>query len=318
MGFLRLIIVFGVGAFIGEIIRRKRNYPEKSYLNALLNILFGILRYFKVGPFKDEITLVQAMKSASKETGLTEFGDLTFMDATKELLDNDIQRSLTFTPLGYIIAQKELEQAMIRRLKLLAYLKETPEILKIPIKSPVFVISSPRTGTTFIHRLLSLDPQSRAPLLWELLAPTPAIAGLKVKDNEGEKLKAYFTDERQERAKFWRALIKQRKSMGDNALDHMHEIDADLPEECVVNMTEELPLQMSWFYTIFMNYELFTKIVSGDRAVNGYRYYKQFLQILSYQLGDLQSQRRWVVKCPLHLFYIQEIAKVFPDAKLIW
>ena len=58
---------------------------------------------------------------------------------------------------------------------MIRYLKQYPDILKVPVVSPVFVMGLPRTGTTLLHRLLSLDTKRfRAPLLWELLNPVPS------------------------------------------------------------------------------------------------------------------------------------------------
>ncbi|CAH1789766.1 unnamed protein product, partial [Owenia fusiformis] len=34
---------------------------------------------------------------------------------------------------------------------------ENPEILEVPIKTPLFVTGNIRTGSTYMHRLLSLD-----------------------------------------------------------------------------------------------------------------------------------------------------------------
>lgn len=73
------------------------------------------------------------------------------------------------------------------RLKKIKYLKEfQTDILKIPIHNPIFIFGLPRTGTTFLHRLLSLDPSSRAPLLWELTNGTPLVPPTASKS---EKLK---------------------------------------------------------------------------------------------------------------------------------
>ena len=41
------------------------------------------------------------------------------------------------------------------------------------ISSPVFVIGLPRSGTTFLFNLLSLDPDHRSPLFWEMMNPLP-------------------------------------------------------------------------------------------------------------------------------------------------
>ncbi len=83
-------------------------------------------------------------------------------------------------------------------------------------------------------------------------------------------------------------------------------------------LTDELPIHMSCLYSAYMNFEIFLKENSGQRAINAYKHYKKVLQLLSYQVGEAKEPRRWMLKCPIHLFYIKEIANVFPDAKLVW
>ncbi len=41
------------------------------------------------------------------------------------------------------------------------------------ISRPIFVIGLPRSGTTFLFNLLSLDPDHRSPLFWEMMNPLP-------------------------------------------------------------------------------------------------------------------------------------------------
>jgi hypothetical protein len=54
------------------------------------------------------------------------------------------------------------------------------------------------------------------------------------------------------------------------------------------------------------------------QVVKAFESYKNCLQILSYQVGHGTDGDRFVMKCPLHIFFIKEILEVFPDAKLIW
>lgn len=290
---------------------RKNRYPEKSFYNCFLNVVLTPMRAFKLGPYKQgKLDLQKAMRYAVKKTGLNDFGDLTFLEAYKGVFETAVHKQLKLTNLGYIMYQIELSQTMCRRLTFLQYLKDVPQILDVPVRSPVFVLGLPRTGTTFLHRLLSLDPTVRAPLLWELLAPVPKV--------RGESKAELFEADRNKRANAMRKLIKQRQSMGDNALQHIHEIDCDLPEECIMALTDELPIHMSCLYSAYMNYESFIPDNAGPRATNAYRHYKKLLQLLSYQIGEAKDPKRWVLKCPIHLFYIKEIAQVFPDAKIVW
>jgi hypothetical protein len=305
-GVLVPLVLVGLLTFI-----RKAQYPEKSLLHSFLNVILGPMRMFKIGPYKQgKLTLEKAMKYATKKAKLDDFGDLSFLDSYKAIFDTETHKKLKLTNIGYIMYQIELNQTMLRRLTFLKYLKDVPAILNIPVRSPVFVLGLPRTGTTFLHRLLSLDPAVRAPLLWELLAPVPKVRG----DSNAET----FKEDCAKRAKAMRNLIKQRQSMGDHALQHIHEIDADLPEECIMGLTDELPIHLSCLYSAYLNYELFLSQNSGKRAVAAYSHYKKLLQLLSYQIGEATNPRRWVLKCPIHLFYIKEIAEVFPDAKIVW
>ena len=36
-----------------------------------------------------------------------------------------------------------------------------------PIEDPVFIVGMPRSGSTFLHELLTEDPRYRAPRVWE-------------------------------------------------------------------------------------------------------------------------------------------------------
>lgn len=290
---------------------RKSQYPEKTLFNSFLNVILTPMRIFKLGPYKYGMpTLEKAMKYAVKKTKCSDFGDKTFLDAYNAIFNTPIHRSLRLTNIGFIMYQIELNQTMYRRATFIQYLKDCPEILNIPVRSPVFVLGLPRTGTTFLHRLLSLDPKVRAPLLWELLSPVPKL--------RGESSEEFFRDDCKKRAKAMRALVKQRQSMGDNSLQHIHEIDPDLPEECIMGLTDELPIHLSCLYSDYLNYELFFAQNCGKPVVNAYSHYKKLLQLLSHQIGEGKNPRRWVLKCPIHLFYIKEIAQVFPDAKIIW
>ena len=92
------------------------------------------------------------------------------------------------------------------------------------------------------------------------------------------------------------------------------EIGADLPEECLLALTDEMPLHLQFLYSNYMNYEVF---LSMD-TTKAYKWYRKVLQLLSYQIFEREDPRKWVLKCPLHLFYVKEIGIAFPDAKLVW
>src|SRR5271170_6979096 len=52
-----------------------------------------------------------------------------------------------------------------------------PSVLSRPIRAPVFITGMPRSGTTFLHRLILQDPSTNAPRLFQLVDPEASRAG---------------------------------------------------------------------------------------------------------------------------------------------
>jgi hypothetical protein len=53
-----------------------------------------------------------------------------------------------------------------------------PDYRAVPLGKPIFIVAAPRSGTTFLHRMMSLDPQFTALKLYETMFPT--ISGHKL------------------------------------------------------------------------------------------------------------------------------------------
>jgi hypothetical protein len=116
--------------------------------------------------------------------------------------------------------------------------------------------------------------------------------------------------------------------MGDATMEGLHELGHDLPEECLLFLSDHLPWSFHNIYSCLREMPFFQKMIgtideTGNRqlspqVVKAYRSYKQCLQLLSYQTGNAENGNNWMMKCPLHCYFIKEIIEVFPDAKLIW
>ena len=83
-----------------------------------------------------------------------------------------------------------LSQSAVRAM----FASETPEALILLITitdpaDPVFVIGLPRSGTTLLFNLLSLDKSHRSPLYWEIMHPFPIVKSSKEKIKREKKLK---------------------------------------------------------------------------------------------------------------------------------
>lgn len=325
---LGLSLFVSVGSFVLILFDKKRRSPEKSYYNHFINLILTPARLMRLGPYKKDLSLDNAFKYATRKTGLTDFGDEGFSEAYRYVLSSPKQKEQQYTNVGFVSARIELNMTFVRRLKMIEYLKQVPRVMSVKVPGPVFVMGLPRTGTTLLHRLLSLDPQVRAPLLWELLAPVPRCKGT---EDTFEDCQAAFGKDMDYRANWVKKLMKTRKSMGDKSVEHIHETEWNLPEECFMTLSDEVPFLVQYFYSAYMHEEE-TESLLRKQMVAAYTHHKKYLQLLSYQNnegglpGDGGSKhgwaskdpRRWMLKCPVHLYYPEEIAKVFPDAKLIW
>jgi hypothetical protein len=118
------------------------------------------------------------------------------------------------------------------------------------------------------------------------------------------------------------------QTMGDKTMEGLHEIGHDLPEECLLFLSDQLPWSFHNIYTCLREMPSFQKIIGlvdehgvrqrSTQVVKAFQSYKRCLQLLSYQTGNRQEGNNWTMKCPLHCYFIKELTEVFPDAKLIW
>lgn len=307
-----LLLLAVIGALVIAVQVKKWAMPEKTWWNCFISVCLVPFRYLRIGPYSSPVTLSYAVKVAIKETNLNDFGDSEFSSNYDVVMSGSEQNKLKYHNIGFIMAKLELTITMVRKLKFIQYLKDSPDVLDVPVRKPVFVVGLPRTGTTFLHRLLSLDPAVRAPLLWELLSPVPGVL------KKSGALSDDFAKDAAFRAEAVRLQIKKRQDAGDRALENIHEIGYDVPEECLMAMSDEIPCLTQNFYAVYMNTTEFFSKVGKAQIERTYRHYRKVLQLLAFQRDDIHGARSWMLKSPIHLFYIQELAAVFPDATVIW
>jgi hypothetical protein len=234
------------------------------------------------------------LAEARRRTGLTDWGDDTFIGPFREI--TRILTEANITPLARIMSRSVLIKAVANRLRIREYVRKHPEVKDIKVERPIFVVGFPRTGTTVMQNLLALHHDRRALQFWELTAPIPEY------------------DDREEDA---RRRIKATNRMLDIAywaapeMAEMHAIRATTAEEC-----------WSLFANTFavLNYEFQSgKAAFGDYLLShdmtwAYAEYREMLQILLHQ----RPAKQLVLKCPEHLWFIDSLLKVFPDACVVW
>ncbi|WP_160174346.1 sulfotransferase family protein [Archangium violaceum] len=247
-----------------------------------------------VGGLLFELNADQLMAEARKQTGLNDFGDERFIEPLRRLIQA-LEQEGNLSLAGRISIRGGLLRLLVQRLRIAEDLARHPEIREVPIERPVFILGFMRTGTTLLYNLLARMPGARAPKLWEMLWPSPP------PDPATEA-----SDPRIERAR--RFTEQAQKAVP--AMRTIHPLVATAPEECLfllglsfIDFAAEarahLPSYMNW-------------LMSTD-VVPAYRYYREVLQLITWKSGA----HHLVLKSPIHLYSLDALLSVFPDARII-
>jgi hypothetical protein len=243
-------------------------------------------------PLRAPLDVDELIASAQRRTGLAELGDTPFIGALQNLLRACFDEAdLSF--FGRIATRWDIVRFLSNLLRLHEEEKKAPVIRERPVARPIFISGLPRSGTTFLHSILAEDPTNLVPRVWQLIHPYPSngptqdVARLKV--------------------------ARQLRLFGLLAPDfrRMHPINASSPQECseiTAHVFASLRFDTTYHIPSYRHW------LDETGHLDAYRFHKRFLQHLQYQtVGD----RRWVLKCPDHVFALTAIRAVYPDARLV-
>jgi hypothetical protein len=159
----------------------------------------------------------------------------------------------------------------------------------------VFIIGTPRRGTTFTHALLALDPAARAPLVWEAAFPSPPTeAATFTKDPRIARLGASM--ETMMRAQPELRQIHDMKPLNESECEQfmeMHFTSLDLWASFDLARTGR------W--------------ISAGAHDGFYAAHRRMLQQFQWR----GPRGRWTLKSPDHLFRLPSLMDAYPDACLV-
>jgi hypothetical protein len=232
--------------------------------------------------------------SATRITGLADFGADDYRDGLAVLLES-YARDADLTPLGMKVKRAFLRGALVARLLSEAAWQAHPGYAQTRIERPVFVTGLPRTGTTALHRLLMADPAHQGLELWLTEAPQPRPPRETWAGNPVfQHIQAVYERHHVERPEF----------MG------VHYIAADQVEECWQLLRQSM---RSISYECLAHLPGYSSWLRGQDWTDAYRRHRRNLQLI----GLPDHDRRWVLKNPSHLFALDALLRVYPDALVI-
>jgi len=164
----------------------------------------------------------------------------------------------------------------------------------------VFIIGFPRTGTTILHDILAQDPDSRAPMTWETMFPSPP-----------PEAATFHTDPRIAQAA---AMLPspETETERDRKFRAMHPMGAELSQECVTMMGEAMCTPL--FHNQFRvpTYEDWVDTEADWAPI--YEFHYRQLQHLQWH----NPRDRWVCKTGAHLWGLEHLLAKYPDARIVF
>ncbi|MDH3652729.1 MAG: sulfotransferase [Myxococcales bacterium] len=255
---------------------------------SLVNKLDGLSK--KMIPIDSE----RVMKLAQRTTGLDDWGNGGFRARLDAAVDGLNDAGLNTT--GLFGARYVLNWHLGNRLRVVDFAKRHPELDEVDIERPVVITGFFRTGTTFLHNVLAADPNNRVAQAWELAYPLGRL-GDPLGDVAWRRAQAKFT------FGFNQAAIPDQGVA--------HNVTADSYEEDFFLLENDMAVLTFWVG--FGTYSYARAMLDWD-MVEPYQFHKLQLKMLNAQ----RSAKRWVLKCPWHIWNMDALMAVYPDAQVIF
>ena len=178
--------------------------------------------------------------------------------------------------------------------QLYEYLTYSKKIKHIKVKQPIFILGHPRSGTTYLHYVLSQDPKFAFCQTYEGLAPQVFLSGGTIVKSI---MKFFMPDTRpQDNVKAGASLpIEEEFAMGSIS-------------------------QTSWVQGLYFPkniFNVFDECVTFQRGEKIKEHWKKHFLFFVKKLAFRNPNKTLLLKSPCNTARIKEILELFPDARFI-
>ncbi len=229
------------------------------------------------------------MAEANASTGLDDFGPGDFREGLDMLL-NSLEHDAELDPSTDERVVGDLRRRLINRLQVEDWYGEHPEIAELSVRGPVDINGLPRTGTTALANMMSLDPQFRSLRGWEQAQPVPPpIHGEEQRDPR--RLEALRDHEQ---------LTPAAKAL------HLYDVDATMEDTDLLGMAFH---GQGYTWPVYRYHAWWRECDMRPT----YHYHRRVVKLLQSQCPpDL-----WLFKAPHHMFHLEAIAEAYPDVRFV-
>jgi len=237
-------------------------------------------------------SLAELLDQARSATGLSDFGEGHFREGLAHLLAS-LERDARMTPSDRAGALEVIHRRLVNRLKVEEHYRQHPGIAREQVAGPAIVMGLPRTGSTALGNMLSLDPQFRSLRGWEQAEPVPPpVAGAEAADPRRIAHQAEIDR------------IYREEPL--HAAQHIREVDASVEDTEVLGL-EFGAQQMTMPVFGYMDWWR-----EADHR-STFAYHRRVIQLL--QSGG--GPNLWLFKAPHHKFHLDALLTAYPDARFI-
>lgn len=249
-----------------------------------------------------ELTLSALVEAAQRRSGLRDFGGEDFETPLQALLQS-LNEEAELNELGRSLQFERLTDLLVNRLRLQQFFTRYPQILEEQVLAPIVIAGLPRSGTTMLQRILSVEPKLLSTRWYEMRFPVPA------PDWD-------FAPGRDERVAKAKAEVAALIAANPDLLS-MHPLDAMAADEDLLLLETTFLSVMPGSQVRVPGYNHFFE--SADTAP-AYRYHKKILQFMQWQRrkgGAAVDNKPWILKSPAHMHEIAALFAVYPDVKIV-
>lgn len=229
---------------------------------------------------------------ATRRCGLSDFGPEDYHAPLRMLVEAMI--AVTTSEAGRQFWREELIGTLIPRAARTLGWKQHPEYRSRPIEKPLVICGVPRTGTTALHKVMSIDPQFQGLENWLSIWPMPRPPRDQWADQPGYRIAAEML---------------RARGASIPGLTSQHEVVVDEVDECME------VLKLGFVNNRYPSLSLISEYDSWFQSLSELPWYREMAD--TFRLIGLNDDRPWLLKNPGHFVSIEALLEVFPDARVI-
>jgi Sulfotransferase family len=240
----------------------------------------------------DYPSLDELMNRAAEQTGLHDFGSSSFRVGFERFIAS-LRDDANLTTDGAAVVVETITRRLRNRLQVEAWHHANPSAATAAIDGPVCVNGLPRTGTTALGNMLSLDPQFRCLRGWEQRQPCPPPT-LASEQNDPRRVEAIRSSN---------DLVTQRP---EQMAMHLWDTDATTEDTDVLGIDgrpQSAPTPVYGYHEWWRTADM--------RAT--YAYHRRVATLLQ----SSRPPNRWLFKSPHMSFHLEDFVDAYPDARFV-